>query len=153
LIQQEMGQGRSGTPAFDINSTCLSFVAGLDAMSCMIEAGRYRNVLLVSSEIASKGLNWADKESAALFGDGAVAAVIGPASEQCGSQTGHSPMVTYGIGAGRAQIRGGGSKMRPREYRPETDTDYLFAMDGKAIYRMASQLLPPFVAQLLSDAQ
>lgn len=81
LIQRAMGQEDSGVPAFDLDSTCLSFVTGLDVMSYMVAAGRYRHVLLVSSEIASVGLNWAEKESAALFGDGAAAAVIGPAEE------------------------------------------------------------------------
>lgn len=79
FIQQAMGQADSGVPAFDIDATCLSFLVGLDVMSYMVEAGRYRNVLLVATEIASAGLNWEDKESSALFGDGAAAVVIGPA--------------------------------------------------------------------------
>ncbi|MDF2658838.1 MAG: beta-ketoacyl-ACP synthase [Paenibacillus sp.] len=43
LIQEAMGQQQSGVPAFDINSTCLGFVAGLDVMSYMVAAGRYRH--------------------------------------------------------------------------------------------------------------
>ena len=76
FIQQAMGQEDSGVPAFDIDATCLSFLNGLDVISYMVDAGRYRRVLLVATEIASAGLNWSDKESAALFGDGAAAVII-----------------------------------------------------------------------------
>lgn len=92
FIQQAMGQADSGVPAFDVDATCLSFLVGLDLMSYMVDAGRYKNVLLVATEIASVGLNWQDKESSALFGDGAAAVVIGPSGEGIphGSFTPHS---------------------------------------------------------------
>lgn len=82
FIQKAMGQEQSGVPAFDINSTCLSFVTGLNVMSYMVHAGRYRRVLLVATEIASKGLSWSNKESAALFGDGAAAVVLEKAARE-----------------------------------------------------------------------
>lgn len=63
LIQKALGQEYSGVPAFDINSTCLSFLTGLDVMSYMVAAGRYRRVLLVATEVASVGLDWSHKES------------------------------------------------------------------------------------------
>ena len=71
LIQRQLGLGDSGIPAFDINATCLSFLAALDTMSLAIAAGRYRRVLVVSSEIASAGLPEDRPETSMLFGDGA----------------------------------------------------------------------------------
>lgn len=151
LIQLALGEEMAGTPAFDIDATCLSFLTGLDLMSYLVEMGRYRYVLLVSTEIASIGLNWKDKESAALFGDGAAAVVIGP-SEGEGSRIIASSMKTYSKGAHYSEIRGGGTRMHPREHRAETETDFLFSMNGPAIFKMASKLLPGFVDELLSSA-
>ncbi|MEF3303228.1 beta-ketoacyl-ACP synthase III [Paenibacillus sp. GYB003] len=152
LIQEAMGQRHSGVPAFDINSTCLSFVAGLDLMSYMVAAGRYRHVLLVATEVASKGLNWRHKESAALFGDGAAAAVIGPAGAGQPSQIVFAAMETYSAGAHLSEIRGGGSGMHAAAYAEHTADDYLFDMRGDELFRMASQKLPQFLNRLLAGA-
>lgn len=152
LIQREMGYGLSGVPSFDINSTCLSFVTGLDVISYMIAAGRYEKVLLVSTEIASKGLNWDHKESAALFGDGAAAVVVGSAEEGSNSKIVCSLMETYGEGAHLSEIRGGGTKMHASEFSEQTEKEFLFDMDGLGIYRLTSKLMPDFVDRLLKLA-
>lgn len=154
LIQKALGQEQSGTPCFDINATCLGFLAGLDTMSYLVAAGRYRRVLLVSSDIPSAGLNWKHKESAALFGDGAAAAVIGR-TDAAASETSAilaSAMRTYSSGIRFSQIRGGGTALHPREYTGETDSRFFFEMDGPGIFRMASKLLPDFAGDLLRQA-
>ncbi|SFB50430.1 3-oxoacyl-[acyl-carrier-protein] synthase-3 [Cohnella sp. OV330] len=148
-IQQAMGQERSGVPAFDVDATCLSFLNALDVMSCMIAAGRYRRVLIVSTEIASLGLDWRHKESAALFGDGAAAVVLGPAGEGERSAIIGASLRTYADGAAFSEIRAGGSRRHPRGLRPAEPDDYLFRMDGPAIFKMAARLLPDFADDLL----
>ncbi|WP_079912053.1 beta-ketoacyl-ACP synthase III [Paenibacillus sp. 32352] len=150
LIQRALGQEWSGVPAFDINSTCLSFLTGLDVMSYMVTAGRYRRVLLVSTEIASLGLNWSHKESAALFGDGAAAVLIEAAEEREGSRILCSAMKTYSSGAHLSQIRGGGTGAHALSGQEEEA--FLFEMDGPGIYKMASRILPGFAASLLQEA-
>ncbi len=152
FIQQAMGQQQSGVPAFDIDSTCLSFLTAFDVMSCLIDAGRYRRVLIVSTEIASYGLDYRDKESAALFGDGAAAVVIGPAEADSQSRVIGASLRTYSEGAAYSEIRAGGSKHHPRGPEPAGPRDELFRMDGPAIFRMASRLLPAFTDDLLRDA-
>lgn len=150
LIQEAMKQGESGVPAFDVNCTCLSFLTGLDLLSYLVHAGRYRRVLLVSTEIASAGLNWEQKESAALFGDGAAAVVIGSTGDGDSAKIIGSAIETYSKGAHLSEIRGGGTRMHASGHTEGTAADYLFHMDGSAIYRMASQLLPGFVSRLLN---
>jgi 3-oxoacyl-[acyl-carrier-protein] synthase-3 len=152
LIQKAMGEHTSGVPAFDINSTCLSFLTALDVMSCLVELGRYRRILVVSTEVASNALNWEDKESAALFGDGAAAVVIGKSEAGCSSQIICASMKTYSQGSHLSEVRGGGTKYHPREYTAHTEKEFLFNMDGSAIFKMASKLLPEFVADLLKMA-
>lgn len=149
LLQREIGADAFGIPAFDINTTCLSFLTALDTLSYLVAAGRYRSVMIVSSEIASLGLDWSNKESAVLFGDGAAAVVIAPSGEQEGSRILGSRMETYSEGAAWSEIRGGGTKLPANQYAEHKKSDYLFQMDGRAIFRMASKLLPKFVQDLL----
>lgn len=151
LIQREMKKGKSGTPAFDINSTCLSFVVALDTISYMMEAKRYKTVLIVSSEIASVGVNWEHKESASLFGDGAVAIII-QRDESKKSKILSSKIETYGDGASLSEIRGGGTNIHPRHYSEETKEDFLFHMNGRAIFKQAYRVLPKMVNELLNEA-
>ncbi|QVY59772.1 beta-ketoacyl-ACP synthase III [Cytobacillus gottheilii] len=148
LIQKELGLEHSGVPAFDINSTCLGFVAALDVISYMIDAGKYKNVLIINSEISSVGLNWRQDESSVLFGDGATAAIITKSEGSSCILT--SRMETYSAGAAFSEIRGGGTKVHPRHYSEETKADYLFDMDGKAIFKMSSKLMNPFIEKLFT---
>jgi 3-oxoacyl-[acyl-carrier-protein] synthase-3 len=154
LIQRAMGHATSGIPCFDINSTCLSFLVALDTMSCAVAAGRYRRVLIVSSEIASVALDWNDHESATILGDGAAAAVIGPSDD--GSALLASGMESYSSGAGLTQARGGGTRFHPRSIggtlEEYVENYMLFEMDGKAVFKLSSQLLPGFIERTLASA-
>lgn len=149
LIHRALGGELSGIPAFDIDATCLSFLTALDLMSYPVMAGQYGYVLLVSTEIASVGLNWEEKESAALFGDGAAAVVISLSAEGETSRIVASSMRTYSKGASLSEIRGGGTRIPAWKHRRETEADFLFHMNGPAIFKMASSLLPGFVGELL----
>ncbi|KFA19747.1 3-oxoacyl-ACP synthase, partial [Xanthomonas vasicola pv. musacearum NCPPB 4394] len=68
LIQRALGLGDSGIPAFDVNATCLSFLVALDMAANALALGRYKRVLIVSSEVASAGLDAATPATAGLFG-------------------------------------------------------------------------------------
>lgn len=151
LIYKELDPDHQGIPAFDVNSTCLSFITAFDHLSYLIAGGRYRHVLIVSSEIASIGLNWNHKESCSLFGDGAAAVVIGPSREGESSEILASRMETYSQGAHLSEIRGGGTKFHPRTYQDRVNLDdFLFDMDGPALFKMSARYLPGFVERLLS---
>ncbi|SHE80625.1 3-oxoacyl-[acyl-carrier-protein] synthase-3 [Seinonella peptonophila] len=152
LIYHHLDPSHMKIPAFDFNATCLSFVAAFDHLSYLISAGRYQNILLVSSEIASIGLNWKQKESSSLFGDGAAAVVIGPSSKQDASHIMSSRMETYPQGVHTTEIRGGGTKHHPRTYKGEVNwEDFLFDMDGEAVFRLTAKFLPDFVKRLFTD--
>lgn len=153
LILEQLGGGELSIPAYDINATCLSFLAALDTLSYLVAAGRYRHVLIVSSEVASAGLNWEDRESCILFGDGAAAAVIGRAEPDELSSILTSRIETYITGAHFCEIRGGGTRLHPRHYSEETKEDYLFRMDGKSVFRKSAELMPGFMQRLLEPVQ
>ncbi|SOB99299.1 3-oxoacyl-[acyl-carrier-protein] synthase-3 [Ureibacillus xyleni] len=149
LVQKQLGLNNSKIPCFDINSTCLSFVTGFDTISYLVHSGRYKNVLLVSSEIASVGLNWKNKENAILFGDGAAAAVISktPDTENSKILAGH--METFSDGAHFTEIRGGGTKLHPN-HPTANETDFLFDMNGKSVFKLSSKNIVSYMEKLLS---
>lgn len=150
LIQKAMGGSAKGMPCFDVNSTCLSFVTAFDTLSYLLAAGRYKRAIIVSSDVASVGLNYEHLESSALFGDGAVAYIVeADPSGQSGVVA--SRFETYSEGAHLTEIRGG-SRYHPNDPKTKPE-DFLFSMDGKGIFKLASQTLPPFCYALFEEAQ
>ena len=148
-MHRELGLERSGVPAFDINSTCTGFLTALDLIAQSIATGRLKHVLIVASEVASLGLDWDDPSTAALFGDGAGAVVIGAARTPDAALQGFL-MRTFSSGADLCRIRAGGTGLPPRA------DDFLagtyFEMSGRSIYRLAATLLPDFLADLMRTA-
>lgn len=126
LIQKELGLEDSGIPCFDINATCLSFVVALDTVSYMISAGKYKNVLIVSSDIASVGINPLDFKSSILFGDAACASIVSSADEESDAGIIDFKMTTYSRGADYTCIKGGLSYLSASEFCSENASDYLF---------------------------
>jgi 3-oxoacyl-[acyl-carrier-protein] synthase-3 len=153
LIQRELGLQQSGIGCFDVNMTCLSFVTAFDMLSYCIHHGTYRRVLLVSSEIPSGAVNWKHLESSALFGDGAAAVILGPSSEDSGAAVLASRFVTYSTGAEDCQIQGGGTERSPAAYTPDHAEDFLFRMNGPAVFRQALSIVDEFIDGLLDSAR
>jgi 3-oxoacyl-[acyl-carrier-protein] synthase-3 len=155
LIQRALGAERSGIPAFDVNATCLSFLTALDVAGCLIEAGRFRRVLVVSSDVASVGLDWQARESAMILGDGAAAAVVEASPDGDPAAFLASGMQTFSEGADLTRIRGGGSRHHPREHRGDlasyAEGYCLFEMDGRAVFKRSAAVLPGFVTGVLGS--
>ncbi len=150
LVQRALGLEESGIPCFDINASCLGFLHALEMATLGIAAGRYHRVGIVASEVASKGLDPSDLETSSLFGDGAAAAVLGDASDDSGAIDALR-CATYSGGAYLCQMAAGGSRyniVTP----PPSPQDYLFRMDGRAVFRMAAERLPQFISEVLAEA-
>jgi 3-oxoacyl-[acyl-carrier-protein] synthase-3 len=157
LIHRELGLSAHATPAFDVNASCLSFLAALDTLSWPIAAGRYRRVLIVAADIASCGLDWDTLEASAIFGDGAAAAVIGPSGTDpgeagSGARILAADLATLSEGADLCRIPAGGSRHHPSRIDQAFDPLTLFRMDGKGVFKLASTHLPGFVERLLASA-
>jgi 3-oxoacyl-[acyl-carrier-protein] synthase III len=151
LIHHELGLSNSGIPAFDVNASCLGFLVALDTISWAIAAGRYRRVLIVASDIASCGLNWDSIESSAIFGDGAAAAVVG-LSEGSGSKILSADLQTYSAGVSYCNIPAGGTRYHPSRINEPFIPLTTFRMNGKAVFKLASEHLPDFLEKLLACA-
>lgn len=150
LIQAGLGLNR--IPAFDINASCLSFVTAFEIAAQLIAAGRYRNVLIVSSEIASRALPWSsDVDTAAMFGDGAAAAILSAHDGTSGGLVA-SHMETWSEGYRDCELASGGTKFdfhkNPQAFADNAE----FRMDGRAAYRLAAKVIQPFFDTLLEKA-
>lgn len=151
LVHSELGLSSYQTPALDIGTSCLSFLTALDTVSYLIAAGRYQRVLIVSSDIASYGLDWNILEASGIFGDGAAAAVIGPT--ESGSKILAAKLMTLSVGKSFCEIKGGGTRYFPENLREPIAPYFKFKMDGKAVFRLVFEYMPDFVATLLAEAQ
>ncbi len=72
----QLGIGAKNAFAYDLSAACSGFIYGLSIAEQYIKSGRYKNILLIGSEIFSRILNWSDRSTCVLFGDGAGAVVI-----------------------------------------------------------------------------
>src|SRR5207245_1407951 len=118
---------------FDINSTCLSFMTALDVAASLLESRRYNRIAIVSSEIASVGLNSRQQEAYSLFGDGAAAAIVERTPTEETSAILGARMETYSEDSALCRIEGGGTKLHPRKFGPDEFPmeKFLFHMEGR----------------------
>ncbi|ESQ88681.1 hypothetical protein ABENE_15680 [Asticcacaulis benevestitus DSM 16100 = ATCC BAA-896] len=151
LVHHELGLQKSGIPCFDINMTCLSFLAALDQVSLAMKAGRYRRALVFASDIASAGLNFSQPEMSAIFGDGAAAVCI-EATEDGPAILGARFMTLSG-GKDLAHLRAGGTRMRIDDGFETLSKAAQFHMDAFGIFKAAGRYLPKLIADTLADTK
>lgn len=152
LIQHELGLGRSGIWALDVNQTCLSFLSALDVVAMGIATGRFRRALVVSSDIASAGLDWDTPASAAIFGDGAAAVCIEARSDPDGPALLARRFETYGDGRELAVLRSGGTRIRAADGYEGLLEGSRFRMDAFGVFKAAARVLPRLIDSVLEEA-
>lgn len=152
LIHKELGWNSGGRVTFDVGASCMSFLVALDQVSYPIVAGRFRNVVIVSSDISSCGLDWNVLESSAIFGDGAAAVVVSAAPQTSSTGILSSGFLTLSEGADYCEIPGSGTRNHPTRSMENQLQLNLFRMNGRAVFKLVSQHLPEFVARLCDDA-
>ena len=138
--------GAYDTPALDIGAACAGSIYGLSIANSFIKAGIYKNILLVTSETMSAIINWEDRNTAILFGDGASAAILSPSSDNSG-------FIDFALYAdGRQQktiwIPTGGS-IRPVDAQAIIDHEDKVAMNGRETFKFAVRALCDSVEKLL----
>lgn len=137
--------------SMDVNASCLSFLAALDLADAALARGRYRRLMIVSSEVARIGVLDSDIEAATLFADGAAAFILEADDSDSGLLA--SRFHTYPEGYQLCQIRAGGSALHPHRHGAEAQAaGSYFEMQGKALYRLVSRLAPDFIKQGLAPS-
>jgi 3-oxoacyl-[acyl-carrier-protein] synthase-3 len=150
FVQRELAAPEGVASCFDVNATCLSFLAAFDVAARLVDAGAHRHVLVFSSENTGHSLNPDEPESAVLFGDAAVAMIVSHAGDT-GSALHCTRLQTWHSGAELSQISGGGTLHHPND-PSTTQAHNRFAMRGPQLFRKAAPLLLPFMDTLCADA-
>lgn len=149
VLKSELHGGLSAHfPTMDINSTCLSFVSAFEVAAKMLDGRQYKNIVIASSEIASKGLNTNTPETYTLFGDGAVAFILNY-DEASKSTFAGAYFRTYSEGVKLATIKGGGNIHHPK-HTPYDEALHSFDMHGFEMLKLAKKYLPDFMKEMLS---
>nr|WP_255478592.1 3-oxoacyl-[acyl-carrier-protein] synthase III C-terminal domain-containing protein [Erythrobacter sp. THAF29] len=150
LIQNRLGLGESGIPAFDMNATCLSFLIALDRALAGFALGEWERALIVSSDIATAALDYSDPEASVLFSDGAAAFALDASGPH--TRLAHR-FATFGEAERACRLEAGGTRLRLDEDPEAFLAGSKFAMDGHAVFRATSRRFPGFLADLLADAE
>ncbi|MFP4135669.1 MAG: beta-ketoacyl-ACP synthase III [Candidatus Acetothermia bacterium] len=148
FITQELGIS-SDIPFFDLKAGCSGFLYALDVASNLILGPRYEEILIVGLEALSRIVNWEDRSTCVLFGDGAGAAVVS-SSGSTGTVLASS---MYGdpSKAKLINLEGGGTRNPPAEGNPD-DERYYVAMEGKGVFKSAVNMMKKSSHDVLDEA-
>lgn len=140
--------GALGAAAFDLSAACTGFIYGVTVGSSLIRSGVYRQVLVVGAETLSRFVDYTDRNTCILFGDGAGAAVLSRAEGTNPSRIVDSYLRADGNGASLIEMPGGGSRMPPSHDSVEARQHYL-RMQGKEVFKFATKSLVELIETAL----
>ncbi|SIQ74128.1 3-oxoacyl-[acyl-carrier-protein] synthase-3 [Alkalispirochaeta americana] len=147
VLQEKLGIPSAG--AMDLVAACSGFIYGLETARTYVAAGAARNVLVVGSEIYSRIVNWEDRGSSVLFGDGAGAAVVSVLSE---GENRISPAILGSRGSGAESLcRLYGGTRHPYIPGVTPPEALLLQMDGKKVYTFAVAVIVQVIQDLLDQ--
>ncbi|MEU7901549.1 ketoacyl-ACP synthase III [Actinoplanes sp. NPDC049118] len=147
LVQHAIGAHRAA--AFDINVVCAGFVFGLALANSLVATRPDAVVLVVAADVYSRILDFSDRRTAILFGDGAGAAVVGAVPAPYGLVD--VELVTRGDEHELIHVKAGGSRL-PASADTVGDGDHLFRMNGRGVREFVMAGVPPVLAGLLKRA-
>jgi 3-oxoacyl-[acyl-carrier-protein] synthase-3 len=133
-VQQKIGAGQC--PAFDISAACAGFLFGLSVADGFIARSSSRPVLVIGVEILSRIVDWTDRNTCVLFGDGAGAAVLAPAGESDESGLIDIILGTDGAGACHLDIPAGGTR-EPATHLTVEAKRHFVQMNGRQVFTQA----------------
>jgi 3-oxoacyl-[acyl-carrier-protein] synthase-3 len=133
--------------AFDLLAACAGFNYGLEVAARMVESASYRYVLLIGTEVLSRFVNYEDRTTCILFGDGAGAVVIGPVADGYGVLD--SQLYSDGSLANLLEIPAGGS-LRPASEETVASGLHYILMSGREVFRHAVERLADACQEILA---
>ena len=147
LVARDLGATRAA--AFDLQAACSGFVYAMATANGFIRSGMYRNVLVIGVEVLSRFLDWTDRNTCVLFGDGA-GAVLMQASDQPGGISGFQ-LFADGSGFEGIIIPGGGS-VCPATSQTLAEGKHFVHMAGKDVFRYATRQMAESALAAVRDA-
>ncbi|WKB82726.1 beta-ketoacyl-ACP synthase III [Cellulophaga omnivescoria] len=138
--------GATNAFAFDLEAACSSFLYGMSTASSYVESGRYKKVLLIGADKMSSILDYTDRTTCIIFGDGAGAALFEPNEEGLGFQDEY--LRSDGIGRNFLKIDAGGSILPASEETVKNKQHYVF-QDGKTVFKYAVSNMAEVSAKIM----
>jgi len=145
IVQDKLGIKAA---AFDLSAVCTGFVYAFTTAYSFIKSGIYKKVLVIGAEKMSSVIDWTDRNSCVLFGDGAGAVVLGE-TETGGFISSH--LVADGSGACELLVPAGGSRT-PASHETLDNRDVYLKMNGREIFKFAVKVFPETVENVLEQA-
>lgn len=156
--QVQAAVGAVNALAFDVNAACSGFLFALNTADAYLRTGLAKNALIIGSEVLSKLVDWKDRGSCILFGDGAGAVVV----EQCEVSSGILGRALHSDGAGGGVLQCGARELttpyartsatKTDQNQPTDSREHYIQMDGQEVYRFATRRVPQCIEEALSDA-
>ena len=126
--------GATNAFSYDIQSACSSFLYGMSTASCYIESGRYKKILVIGADKMSSIIDYTDRTTCIIFGDGAGCVLFEPNHEGLGLQDEY--LRTDGVGRKYLKIDAGGSILPASKETLKNNQHFVF-QDGKNVFKFA----------------
>ncbi len=136
--------------SFDVNAACSGFLNALAVADSFIRTGKIRNALVLGCDVLSRLLNWRDRGTCILFGDGAGAVVLG-ATEDGNRGVLSTRLRTDGSYAKTLYVPAGGSR-KPASLETVQNNEHTITMNGKEVFKVAVRSVEEISRQALDEA-
>lgn len=156
--QVQAAVGAVNALAFDVNAACSGFLFALNTADAYLRTGLAENALVIGSEVLSKLVDWTDRGSCILFGDGAGAVVV----ERCEASPGILGRALHSDGTGGGVLQCGARELttpyartsaaKTDQKQQTDDREHYIQMDGQEVYRFATRRVPQCIEVALADA-
>ncbi len=147
LIQDQLGATKAG--AFDLSAACSGFIYALNMGAQAIRSGSIKTALIIGTETLSRFVDWKDRSTCILFGDGAGAFVLQASDEPGGVLS--AVMHSDGSGGNLLTLEGGGSH-HPATEATVHDGKHYIKMDGNEVFRFATRVMASATQEVLDCA-
>ncbi|CAM4105099.1 beta-ketoacyl-ACP synthase III [Gillisia limnaea] len=138
--------GATNAFAYDLQAACSGFLYGMSTASAYIQSGKYKKILVIGADKMSSIIDYTDRTTCIIFGDGAGAALFEPNYEGFGIQD--ELLRSDGIGREALKIEAGGSLMPPSEITVAKKLHYV-TQDGKTVFKFAVSNMADISEQIM----
>jgi 3-oxoacyl-[acyl-carrier-protein] synthase-3 len=138
--------GAKNAWGFDLSAACSGFLFALQQGAALIESGRYKKVVVVGADKMSSIIDYSDRTTCIIFGDGAGAVLLEPSTDENGIMD--SILKSDGSGAQYLNLKAGGS-LRPASIETVTNKEHFAYQEGQAVFKFAVKGMADVSAELL----
>ena len=146
----QKGIGAKNACAFDISAACAGFLYGLDLADGMIKSGRYETILVIGGEVFNKILDWTDRGTCVLFGDGAGAAVLRGTDEVRGIMASYIGSDGDNADINLLGLPAGGSRL-PATHETVDQKLHSIKMSGREVFKLGVRIMPAAAQRVLEQ--